>query len=371
MWAIVIIVLLVLLSYSSMVFLLALGVRKLQKVPFIRDGKQQPVTIVVPFRNEREHLAGLVRDLSLQTHPSDRMEVLFINDHSEDGSLPLLQELISGVPHFICLDLPYGREGKKEALKFGIAHAGNEWIIQLDADGRIGPGFVASHMSFQQITGADLVAGWVITGETASGWIGALERLDQLSMAGVAAGSFSMGRPLVCSGANLAYSRTLFRETRPFDPGPEIASGDDMFLMIGARKLGRRLAFLPDREAAVSTQPAGGILSMIRQRMRWSAKATRFRTADIQGVLLLILIAQLLILVMPWLIWFDPAYWGWMVAGFSLKTLADFLLIFGTARQTGQQHTLWMFLPVLLLYYPFYGIVMVFAVLFKNRWKGR
>jgi hypothetical protein len=32
---------------------------------------------------------------------------------------------------------------------------------------------------------------------------------------------------------------------------------------------------------------------------------------------------------------------------------------------------LWMFLPVLLLYYPFYGIVMVFAVLFKNRWKGR
>ncbi len=68
-------------------------------------------------------------------------------------------------------------------------------------------------------------------------------------LTGAGAGSFSLGRPLMCSGANLFYSRDLYLDTRPFDPVDKMASGDDMFMLIGARKLKRKISFNPDPRA--------------------------------------------------------------------------------------------------------------------------
>jgi cellulose synthase/poly-beta-1,6-N-acetylglucosamine synthase-like glycosyltransferase len=371
MWVLLIIMLLLLSCYALMVTSLATGIRKTERKGSNSTSRPPSVSVLVPFRNEQQHLPSLVKALSEQTCPLDRMEVLFINDHSEDGSVPLLLEMIIDGPRFRFLDLPPGREGKKMALEMGIEQAAHEWIIQLDADGTVGPGFVESHAAFCRDTGADLVAGWVILGESTKGWTGPLERLDLLSLAGVAAGSFALGRPLVCSGANLAFSRSLYRESRLFDPGPEVASGDDMFLMIGARKLGRKLAFLQEPAAVVRTVSAGGLASLIRQRIRWGAKSTRFRMADIQGTVVLTLLTQLVVLAAPWICLLYTSAWIMLVPGCMVKILADFILLYRTAKRTGQERALWMYLPVLPLYYPFQGAVLAGVLFGRGSWKGR
>jgi len=219
------IVLLIILLYTLSIFAFSLALfwRRRTRKGTADPGRKDPenllqVSILVPFRNERKSLPYLVNDLLGQTYPAERMEVLCINDHSEDGSPILFESLGHTGIKLSCLDLPEGKSGKKEALAYGIDHASGRWVLQLDADCRISSGFVASHMDFLDRNPSDLVAGLVSTGRERGGFLEHFERLDQLSLAGVGAASFYLGRPMMCSGANLAYSRELYFQTRVYDP---------------------------------------------------------------------------------------------------------------------------------------------------------
>jgi cellulose synthase/poly-beta-1,6-N-acetylglucosamine synthase-like glycosyltransferase len=354
-----------------LILCLTLGLERLSTNSFRSTVPQIPVTLIVPFRNEREHLASLILDLRSQSYPVNLLEVIFVDDHSEDGSPELLRGLIGDLPRFRAMELKKGETGKKRALALGVAHASSEWIIQTDADCRMGPHFIEAHLSCKQETRADLVAGMVSTMEVGPGWLEALERLDLLSLTGVAAGSFYWGMPLMCSGANLAFSRALYEDTRRFEPDRGIASGDDMFLMIGARKLGRKLVYLPSKEALVKTYPATSLGSMIRQRIRWASKTPFYGQGDIQAVALLTVLAHLSVLAMPWILLQDPQRWPWLVAAFIAKSGADFVLLFIIAGYAKQRRSLRVFLPILLVYYPTQLLIWLGSLGRKVRWKGR
>jgi cellulose synthase/poly-beta-1,6-N-acetylglucosamine synthase-like glycosyltransferase len=360
-----------LLLYALLMVILSLGLTLSPPPIFRKPGHYPPVTVIVPFRNESGHLPSLVRDLSAQSYPDDLLEVIFVNDHSEDGSEVLLREQIKEHGRFRCVDLPAGIVGKKPALVQGMQHASGEWIIQTDADCRLGRYFVETHISCRLETTADLVAGMVTTGERKNGLLRVLERLDLLSLTGAGAGSFQLGRPLMCSGANLAYTRSLFDETQVYQPKGGVASGDDMFVMIGARKLGKKLVYLTSRKAIVKTRPADNLRSLLKQRIRWGSKTVFYRQPDIQGVALLTAVSNLAVLGMPLMILLDPVIWQWLVPAFLLKTLAEFTLLYITTDYTGQQRDLRLFLPALLLYYPYQGAILAGMIFLKVRWKGR
>lgn len=360
-----------LLLYVLLILLLSMGLMQSPPSVYRKPDHYPPVTVIVPFRDESGHLPSLVLDLSAQSYPDDLLEVIFVNDHSEDGSEVLLREHIKGRERFRCIDLPAGREGKKPALVAGMQHASSDWIIQTDADCRLGSYFVEAHLSCRLETTADLVAGMVTTEERKNGLLQVLERLDLLSLTGAGAGSFHLGRPLMCSGANLAYSRSLFNDTHSFQPGRGVASGDDMFVMIGARKLGKKLVYLTSRKALVKTRAANNLISLLNQRIRWGAKTPFYRQPDIQGVALLTALSNLAVLFMPLMILVNPVIWQWLVPAFVLKSLADFTLLYIVAGYTGQQRDLRLFLPVLLIYYPYQGALLAGMVFLKVRWKGR
>lgn len=381
MWILLFIALSVILLYVLMILVLFAGLMKSSPVqvpgldastdlPYRFPGNSHPmVSLIVPFRNEIHNLPRILKDLEEQDWPAESVEYILVNDHSEDGSGDWVREHIRDRPRFSSLALPDKARGKKEALAAGIRQARGEWIIQTDADCSLGPRFIAAHMAARLRSGADLIAGLVTTREERGGMIEFLERLDLLGLNGTAAGSFALGRPLMCSGANLSYSRKLYLETRPFDPASDIASGDDMFMMIGARKMGRQLVYLTASDALVSTRPAASMRDLIRQRIRWGAKAGRYRMPDIQGVALLTLLTHFILLAMPWLVLFRPEIFGWLIPGFAGKSFADLLLLYRTAGFTGQRHDLRMFFPVLLLHYPFMGVVMIGSLFQKGKWK--
>ncbi len=327
------------------------------------------VTVVVPFRNEMQHLPALAADMARQQWQAGRVEVLFVNDHSEDGSEEWLRSFVRGRNNWSVVDLAGNRRGKKEALAEGVARASHDWIIQTDADCRLSPLFIAAHMETRKETGAALVAGPVTTWERGNGFLEKLERLDLLSLTGIAAGTFFRGRPLLCSGANLSYSRQLYMETRTFDPSGRIASGDDLFLMIGARRLNRPMAFMTAPGSVVHTAPTRDLATLLRQRIRWGAKTRDPGAREIQAVALLAVLVHFILLATPWLSLAFPAVWGWMWLGFAGKTAADFLLLCRTAGYTGQRRDLRMFLPVLLLYYPYMGLAMAGSLFFRGTWK--
>lgn len=216
---------------------------------------------------------------------------------------------------------------------------------------------------------SDLVAGLVTTRRQKGGLLEVFDRLDMLSLIGTGAGSFGLGRPMMCSGANLSYTKELYRETRPFDPADTIASGDDMFLMIGARKLGRRLSFISSRESIVRTAPQEDLGGLFRQRVRWASKAGKLKMPDIQLLAVLVVLTNLSILLMPlWFVLFQ-AWWPWLAGACFAKTLADFMLLHRMTGICNSREDLKLFLPVSLLYYPYFVAILFGSFLSGPKWK--
>jgi cellulose synthase/poly-beta-1,6-N-acetylglucosamine synthase-like glycosyltransferase len=365
----IIIILFSVFCYSLVMFLISSGVRECEISPDGVNDNSLKVSVIIPFRNEAENLPLLVDDLLAQTYPKSLYEVIFVNDHSGDESGEVIDSMISAAPGFSCLRLLPGSSGKKAALYYGIQNAIYDRLIQVDADCRVGPEFIASHMAFLEEHPSDLVAGVVTTTRGTGGFLEAFERLDLLALAGSGAGSFQRGRPMMCSGANLAYSRELYMETRSFDPVETIESGDDMFLMIGARKLRRTMAFNTAREACVETGPVPTLRALLVQRIRWGAKSTRYEMADIQLFALLVIWTNLTVLLMPlWLILFTGC-WPWLAGALSVKFLADFVMLYRISGVTNQRGDLKLFLPVSLAYYPVFFMTLVGVLLGRTRWE--
>ena len=371
----VIIFLIVIYFYGLIIFIFFIEMGREQEISGEYHERPRPVSVIVPFRNEVENLPGLLDDLAVQSYPGDFWEVLFVDDHSEDGSGAGLESLLKSTAmerrDFRCLYLPSGKSGKKAALSHGIEHARNDWIIQLDADCRVGPRFIESHISFLEQNPSDLIAGIVTTGRGRGNFLETFERLDMLSLAGSAAGSFGLGRPVMCSGANLAYSRELYMETRSFDPESGTASGDDMFMMIGARKLGKTLSYTVNRESIVETGPVKDLRAFIAQRVRWGSKSSRYAMADIQFLAILVSLTNLCILLLPLFIPLFNDWWPWLAGGWIFKTFADFILLYRITGLTRHRSDLRFYIPVSLVYYPVFLVTVAGAVLVKPVWKGR
>jgi cellulose synthase/poly-beta-1,6-N-acetylglucosamine synthase-like glycosyltransferase len=365
----VIILLLIIYAYSLLILLFYLEIEKDPDTASVSKA-QRSVSVVVPFRNEEDHLPGLLEDFSRQSYPSELMEIIFVDDHSMDDSASLLTRAISNKAHFRYLALPPHLSGKKKALSHGIQQALHERIIQVDADCRLDSGFISAHMAFLDRNPSDLVAGMLTTWKEKGSLLEIFDRLEILALIGSGAGSFGLGRPMMCSGANLSYSRELYWETRPFDPEEKVASGDDMFLMIGARKLGRSLAFISNRESIVRTSPQRDLRALLVQRIRWGAKAGMLKMPDIQLLGVLVSLTNFAILLMPlWLVLFS-AWWPWLAGAWVFKTLADFLLLFKMTGICGSRSDLKMFLPASFLYYPYYLLLVLGALLRKPEWKS-
>jgi len=365
-------IILLLISYGYSLLMLLFYLEIEQDPDPLEDLMEHPqsVSVVVPFRNEEDYLPGLLEDFSRQSFPVEHREIIFVDDHSTDSSASILASLTDESVQFRYLALPPGMSGKKKALFYGISHAEHDWIIQVDADCRVGPGFVSAHMTFLEKHPSDLVAGIVTTERGKGNFLEIFERLDILGLAGAGAGSFNLGRPMMCSGANLSYSRKLYGETRPFDPETIVASGDDMFMMIGARKLGKTLSFISDRESIVSTGPQKDLRTLIAQRIRWGSKAGRYKMLDIQLLAFLVSLTNISILLMPlWIILFSP-WWPWLAGAWMFKTLADFMLLFRMTGISGSRSDLRLFLPVSLLYYPYFLVTVLGTLMGRSIWKG-
>jgi len=129
------------------------------------------VTVVIPFKNELDHLPSIIRDLEAQDYPGHLFSVLMVNDHSDDGSGALVKSLLEKHETFSCLDLPDEKEGKKNAISFALSRAESPWIIQTDADCRLGPGFISAHMKYLEEHPSELVAGFVSIRDSDGGFL--------------------------------------------------------------------------------------------------------------------------------------------------------------------------------------------------------
>jgi chlorobactene glucosyltransferase len=110
----------------------------------MKPGPQQVVSAIVPARDEELNIARAVGSIAAQP---EILEIIVVNDQSEDHTEEILQSLSAEFPtlRVINLDnLPEGWLGKPHALAEGARAAAGDWLLFTDADTVHGSGSLAS-----------------------------------------------------------------------------------------------------------------------------------------------------------------------------------------------------------------------------------
>lgn len=328
------------------------------------------VSVVIPFRNEKEHLLALLESLLEQITDLDNVEVILSDDHSSDGSGADAEDFCRGRKNFTCLPPAEGIRGKKKVLERAILLARGEWIIQLDADVAIGPSFLQAHLEKRAEADYALISAPVFVSPL-TGFREYLEALEFMSLNASGAGSFGAGHAVMCNGANLAYSRQAWLGARDMMQEIHTPSGDDMFLLHALKKDRKNITFLADTRASARILPNSGWAGFFMQRSRWSSKtlyytdsATLFTAFIVYFSSLLILLSLLLVLAGH----SDPLV---PLIAFLAKTLADFIFLRKYSHLTGQQKILKYFVPAALFHYFYIVVTPLLPLIFKVKWKGR
>ena len=92
--------------------------------------KYRSMSVIVPVYNERATVAEIVRRMRRVDLPLD-LEIIMVNDASEDGTAEILKALEDSTVRVIHHDV---NTGKGAAVRTGLAHARGDLILIQDAD---------------------------------------------------------------------------------------------------------------------------------------------------------------------------------------------------------------------------------------------
>jgi glycosyltransferase involved in cell wall biosynthesis len=94
-------------------------------------GPDPLVSVIIPCRNEAPHIRAVVDSLEKCAYPRERLEALFVDGMSTDGTRDILRDLAREKPFLRVLDNP--ARVAPAAMNVGLKEARGEVIVRLDA----------------------------------------------------------------------------------------------------------------------------------------------------------------------------------------------------------------------------------------------
>lgn len=361
--------------YNLFVFWLYAGWKKLASLPSASK-EEIFISIIVPVRNEARNIDHLLMDLENQRYSKDKFEVLIIDDQSTDGTPQIVtdRKARSGI-RLIMVEFknqaPDSFSSKKAAITLGVKLARGDLIILTDGDSRLGQNWLGTYRQYFDIRDHKLMAGPVFIQPNRS-FFSRIQSVEFASLIGTGAGFFSWGFPVLCNGANLAFTREVFLEVDGYIGNEEIISGDDEFLLYKIQKKHpRKIRFLKSREAMVLTPPSGNLHDFFQQRKRWAGKWKKHEniTTIILSLFIFFLHFSILIGFILTLLGKSPVLI--FVALIIVKIFLEYQLINDIFTFANKKMDKWAFLVSVLLYSLYAVIFGIMANIGKYSWKGR
>lgn len=334
------------------------------------------ISVIIPVRNEEKHLAALVSDMMEQDYPKTLFELIFVDDHSDDGTKALIHSFMEvfsweGIRYLALADF-HGREGKKAAIETGVEKASGSLIVTTDADCRFPKTWLSAIAAYYQVHKPKMMLAPVRM-DPGNSLFGSLQSLEFASLIAASAGSASAGFPLLANGANLAFERDAFLLVGGYASNRQYSSGDDIFLLQSVRKQfgAKAVHYIKSRPATVSTPALPGFKEFLNQRLRWVSKNKGYRDMNVlaSGALVYAVNALLPLLLVAG--FFNGEAWKAAFIWYVVKMAVDLPVLAGVASFTGAGKTIVLipFMEILnALYTAFIGIAGIFI---PYEWKGR
>jgi glycosyltransferase involved in cell wall biosynthesis len=329
-----------------------------------RKSSDLALSVIIPFKDEAPNLKDLILSLNKQTYSN--WDLLLINDHSEDESLSVVEQALENFKHPYKIIHSSGK-GKKAALLEGIKVAVNPVIITTDSDCTFNADWLSTMASYYQQHSPDLLIGPVAIRKE-KGLLSRFQRIDftALQMSGGAAALKQ--EAIMCNGANLVCSKEDYLKA---NIQPEIASGDDMFLLEWMKKENKKIHFLKSTKALVETKAIHSLQKFMQQRARWAAKASKYKDRQIILSGLYVALSNLTLILSFVLSFCQPELLKAFVFLIVTKGLIDYMLLKGGSKIYGLSVRLLEIIAWQLLY-PLYAFsVLCYPLFFKLQWKSR
>lgn len=346
-----------------------------KKVTKAEDEELPTVTILIPVRNEEQHIALLLEDLRRQEYPSHKLEVIVVNDQSTDGTEETFARVVGGIEHFkwLSLDLPHDYKGshKKAAITKGVEHSEADLIIVTDGDCRIGKNWAREVATCWLQEGAVFLSGPVAY-ITDGSFEDDILTIEFASLIGVGGATMRLGWPTMSNGANMAFSRKAFYEVSGYQGNEHVPSGDDEYLM---RKLHRhypgKLRFMKYTQSVVYTDPPTSWWDFFQQRLRWAGKWRYHRSWGMKLLAVYIFLLHASLLAYPvWALLEGQPLLPWL-GTIGLKLILEWVFLYKVVRLAGHRFSILAFL-LLQLCYSLYAVIFGLAAQWPfYSWKGR
>lgn len=363
----------VLIIYIVLIAQLILGFGKVKTFEPTNVSTQNSFSIIVPFRNEEKNLRTLLRSISDLNYPKELFELIMVDDFSKDQSerVYINWRMENGKIETTLLEnLHLSNSPKKDALSRAIPIIKKDWVITTDADCVVSENWLLTLDQFIQQTKAEMVVGAVVY-KTKNNWFHHFQQLDLLSLQGTTIGSFGIGKPFMCNGANFAYTKKFFNELGGFGGINEQASGDDVMLLQKAvLKKPEAIQYLKHEDSIVRTKPENDLFKLFMQRVRWASKATSYSSNYAKILAVGVLLMNLSIVVGFVLCIAGFLDWKVFFGVFLIKYLVDYILL---SQANGYLRKGKFLLPLAssLVYPIFSSVVGVYSLFGSFTWKGR
>lgn len=119
------------------------------------------LSVVVPVFNERDNIPPLVHEITAALRGVTAFEIVYVDDHSRDDSLAVLQALKAEVPELRVIQ-HVQQSGQSTAIRNGVKAARGAWIATLDGDGQNDPADIPKLIKARESADplVKLFAGW-------------------------------------------------------------------------------------------------------------------------------------------------------------------------------------------------------------------
>ena len=209
-----IVLLVILFVYVILIFQLIFGFNKVKLFEVTDLSPKTAFTIVVPFRNEAKNLPTLLESISNLNYSPKMIEIILVDDFSTDTSERICVQWRIKNEHLdttLLENLHLSGSPKKDAIRRAIPIAKHDWIITTDADCIVNKNWLLTLDNYIQKNNPEMIVGAVMY-KAKNNWLHHFQQLDLLSLQGVTIGSFGIGKPFMCNGANFAYTKKFFNE---------------------------------------------------------------------------------------------------------------------------------------------------------------
>ncbi len=359
--------------YVVFIAQLIYGFNKVKTFEITEVNPKTTFSIIVPFRNEAKNLPKLLKSISKLNYPKELFEIILVDDFSTDTSerICIQWRMENGLIESTLLEnLRLSNSPKKDAISRAVPILKHDWMVTTDADCVVTKKWLLTLDNFIQQNNPEMVIGAVVY-KTKNNWFHHFQQLDLMSLQGTTIGSFGIGKPFMCNGANFAYTKKFFQELGGFGGINSTASGDDVLLLQKAVTANTdKVLYLKNAEFIVKTKPENDLFVLFMQRVRWASKTTSYKNIYAKSLAVVVLLMNLSLVL-------GFGFWVLGIIGISnlsivflIKYFLDFILLYRSNLYLNKGKFL---LPLAssLIYPIFSSIVGIYSLFGSFTWKQR